>query len=400
MPLTIKSFRQANTHDLLVMLRQAHDYTLRLFECFVSAGLSNSAGSSEPEKWKSPRWDLGHMAWFAERLVLREARSNQVDKSSLPSMLSRGDLWFNIDQPGREGNSHDTLPTAAQLITYKKEVLDRILDKLSRELNSDESLYPYRLALAHEDKNAECWSSLLQTLGVTAPLALERHVTPPWAQGEIRFPGGSMLMGCPAESDFVFDLEKWAHPVYVPGFCIDSNLISNAQFAEFIEDSGYQRSQYWSPAGRLWLMQQERSAPLYWSRDGNWWRCQRFGREVSLSAREPVRHVCLYEAQAYCMWAERRLPSEAEWEFAASSGHAAFRWGDLSEWTCSPFEPYPGFVADAISCGPEAISAFATHQSVRGASFVTAERQRDTHRRQFFLPDYCENFMGFRTCRL
>lgn len=385
---TSKSFRHASTHDLALMLRDAHDYTLSLFECFASA---------KPEI--KPVWDLGHLGWFAEWLVLREAQQNSVLAGLRPSMLSQGDVWFETGRARSVAGGAAALPKAAQLITYKNEVLDRILDKLSRTVNTDQNLYPYRLALAYEDRYAEHWIAQLQALGLAAPLALERHVTPPWAQGEIRMPGGSLMMGSAPAGGFVFEQEKSAHLLYVPAFCIDSSLISNAQFAEFVEDSGYQRSQYWSAAGKLWLMQQERSAPLHWSRDGNWWRCQRFGREVTLSPREPVRHVCLYEAQAYCMWAERRLPREAEWEFAAVSGHAAFRWGDLWEWTCSPFEPYPGFVADAISCGPDSASAFASHQSVRGASFATRVRMRCAQSRGFFLPESCDRLSGFRTCR-
>jgi iron(II)-dependent oxidoreductase len=233
-----------------------------------------------------------------------------------------------------------------------------------------------------------------------APMAAERYVSLPWAQGEIRFPGGSFLMGSKPEEGFAFDNEKWAHKATVPAFEMDSNLISNAQFAEFVEDDGYQRSPYWSALGQHWLMQQERSVPANWSRDGSWWRCERFGRQISLAANEPVRHICLYEAQAYCMWAERRLPSEAEWEFAASSGHAALRWGDLWEWTCSPFAPYPGFVPDMIGIGRDSESAFVTHQSVRGASFATPARMRSVHYRNFLLPEDGERLIGFRTCRL
>lgn len=389
-----KSFRHASTHDLALMLRDAHDYTLSLFECFAW-GKPGHAGTCSRT---GPVWGLGHLAWFAEWLVLREAQQNQVLAGLRPSILSQGDAWFELGRTRLAGGA-PALPKAAQLITYKNEVLDRILDRLSRTLNTDLNLYPYRLALAYEDRYAERWIAQLQALGLAAPLELERHVTPPWAQGEIRMPGGNLQMGSAPAAGFVFEQEKSAHPVYVPAFCIDSNLISNAQFAEFVEDSGYQRSQYWSPAGKLWLMQQERSAPLHWSRDGNWWRCQRFGREVTLSPREPVRHVCLYEAQAYCMWAERRLPREAEWEFAAACGHAAFRWGDLWEWTASPFEPYPGFVADPISCGTDSASAFASHQSVRGASFATRARMRSVQYRDFFLPELCESLTGFRTCR-
>ena len=398
MPLMKKSFRHANALELAVMLREAHDYTLSLFECLSAVRLDDPANLPASRNFHPPLWDLGHLAWYAEWLVLREAHQLAPGLPVISSMLSKGDAWFDPDSVVHE--VFFALPKAGHLITYKNEVLDRVLDKLSRTADTDEALAPYRTALAFEDIHGEYWVTLLQTLGLRAPRTTERYVSPPWAQGDIRFPGGSLLMGSAPGDGFVFECEKWAHLVYVPAFVMDSNLISNAQFAEFVEDDGYQRPQYWSASGQHWLMQQERSAPLNWSRDGNWWRSARFGRDISLSASEPVRHVCLYEAQAYCMWAKRRLPSEAEWEFAAVSGHAALRWGDLWEWTCSPFEPYPGFTPDTVALGPDPEAAFCSHQSVRGASFATSARLRSERYRKFLLPDNCENLVGFRTCRL
>jgi ergothioneine biosynthesis protein EgtB len=282
--------------------------------------------------------------------------------------------------------------------TYCHEVLDRVLDRLGKVRDNNAALYPYRLALAHEDMRGEMLAQMLQTLGVILPPQLARQTIPAWAQGEIAFPGGTIELGSNPDDGFVFDNEKWAHACHVAPFSMDSTLVPNSQYAEFTADGGYQRPQFWSEAGRAWLLCQDRSAPRDWRRDGRQWRCERFGKQIALPANEPVRHVSLYEAQAYCAWAERRLPSEAEWEYAALSGHPALRWGDLWEWTDSPFEPYPGFSPDAWREYSE--PCFFTHQALRGASFATRLRMRSPKFRNFCVPERDDMFAGFRTCAL
>lgn len=398
MSLTKKSFRHATANELALMLTEAHNYTLSLFKCFNTA-MSKPENQGATDDLNSPLWNLGHLAWFAEWLILREASPKPPHFVLRPSMLSKGDEWFDTYQAQYE-QANLMLPKATQIVTYKNEVLDRILDRLERVASNDDALYPYRMALAHEDWHAEHWLSHLQNLGLHAPLAIDRHSAPPWAQEEIYFPGGNFLMGSNPGDGFLFDTEKNAHQIYVPAFSMDANLINNAQFAEFVEDNGYQRPQYWSPSGTLWLMQQERSTPLYWVREGKWWSTRRFGRDIALNPTEAVRHLSLYEAQAYCIWAKRRLPFESEWEFAASYNHPVFHWGDLWEWTCSPFEPYPGFSADSIAYGAEPGAAFGSHQSVRGASFASQPRMRSIRHRNFLMPERCEDFTGFRTCQL
>lgn len=392
------SFRNASPQELAEALQDARHYTLALFDCFWAAGMDVPANVPFLPIVNPPLWELGHVAWFAEWFVLREAQSSNPGSALRPSLLTKGDDWFDSNMVPHRTRWLLDLPTAGALKTYCYEVLDRVLDKLDREQGEEADLTPYRLVLAHEDMHGEAYAYTLQTLGVEAPQAISRYATPSWPQGVIGFPGGTLQMGSVSNGDFVFDNEKWAHPIYVPPCSMDATLVSNAEYGEFIADGGYQRPEFWTVAGMAWRMQQERSAPRYWQRDGRWWRVERFGRMVSLAASEPVRHVSLFEAQAYCAWLGRRLPSESEWEFAALSGHAAFRWGDLWEWTCTPFEPYPGFSADAYR--EYSAPWFVTHQALRGASFVTRERMRSPKYRNFYLPQRDDVFVGFRTCAL
>jgi iron(II)-dependent oxidoreductase len=246
------SFRNAGRDELATALQEARAHTLMLFDRLAAAGMDNPARVPRLEIINPPLWELGHLAWFAEWYILREAASSAPDAAQGRSLLAQGDAWFDSNQVAHDTRWSLGLPPAGAIKTYCSEVLDRALGKLGAAAEDDASLYPWRLALAHEDMHGEAFAYTLQTIGGAAPAAGSQASQPSAlpARQEIRFAGGTIALGSPADAGFAFDNEQRAHDCHVPSFTIDAALVSNAQYAEFIADGGYDRPQFWTAANR------------------------------------------------------------------------------------------------------------------------------------------------------
>ena len=206
-------------------------------------------------------------------------------------------------------------------------------------------------------------------------------------------------MGAQPGSGFVFDNEKWAHPVTVKPFRMAKAPVTNAEFAAFIEDRGYRRQELWSEAGWIWREAAQAEAPVYWKKQDGLWMQRAFDEWILLPPHQPVIHVNWFEADAWCRWAGRRLPAEVEWELAAHTAQRrGFHWGDVWEWTGSSFRPYPGFAADPYV--DYSAPWFGTHKVLRGASFATHARIKHLKYRNFYRPERDDIFSGFRSCAL
>jgi iron(II)-dependent oxidoreductase len=395
-------------------------------------------------------WEIGHVAWFQEKWVLRHVCRERSVRDDADA------LYDSIAIP------HDTrwdlpLPSRQQTLDYMLAVRDRVLERLHRNSPSEELLYFALYCVFHEDMHNEAFTYTRQTLGYPAPrlsiAPAEKQTAGPQApsaerSGDAEVPGGTFLLGASREEPFAFDNEKWAHPVPVKPFAIARAAVTQREFLEFVEDAGYRRKELWSEEGWRWREAAGAEHPAYWRKEApGRWRRRHFDNWRPLEPRHPVIHVSWHEAEAYCRWARRRLPTEAEWEVAAaaepesgsqtlSSRKRRFPWGSAApdperanldwrgmdcaevdafpqgdsafgcrqmignvwEWTSTPLLPYPGFVADSYKEYSE--PWFETHRVLRGGCWATRSRLIRNPYRNFYTPDRRDVWAGFRTCRL
>ena len=289
-----------------------------------------------------PLWEIGHVGWFQEHWCLRWSDG----KLARPSILPNADKLYDSSNVGHDTRWDLPLPSLSATRAYLGEVLEKTLERLAREPDNERLRYFVRLATLHEDMHAEALHYTHQTLGYPDPEFGVRTTTNSGPDPELEFEGGTFRLGAErGEERFVIDNEKWAHEVKLPPFQISPRTVTNAEYREYVEASG--------------------RPPRYWRKVDGEWQERRFDRWQLLAPEAPVRHVDWNEAQAYCRWAGRRLPTEPEWTMAADR----MEWGAVWEWTATTFSPFPGFSADPYADYSQ--PWFGMHKVLKGASFAT-----------------------------
>jgi iron(II)-dependent oxidoreductase len=349
-------------------------------------------------------WDLGHIAAFEELWLCR----NQAGLPALhPELL---EVYDACETP-RATRGEMPYLRRDDALRFLEGVRERTLEVIERA-----DPYLVEMVIQHEHQHGE---TMLQTLQLAEPgtysPAREKDwddvvTTPP----RVVIPAGPFTLGAPADG-FAYDNEWPAHEIDLAAFEIDAVPVTNAGFAEFVEDGGYRWKEVWDPEGWAWVQRRGLERPRYWTADGEE---RRFDRLEPLDPHLPVMHVSWYEADAFARWAGRRLPTEAEWERAAggteraeanldqlafgpkpasaASGVGALGMlGDAWEWTSSHFGGYPGFHHGPYREYSEVFFG-ESYRVLRGGSWATRPRVARPSFRNWDFPYRRQIFAGFR----
>ncbi len=384
-----------------------------------------------------PLWELGHIGWFQEYWIGRNPEAHRGHRANpdvprRPPARAGADALYHSSLVPHATRWSLPLPSAAATRADLAAQLAQTLRCLEALPDRDEALYFHRLALLHEDMHHEAALYMAQGLGVAIadPRWQPRALAAPGRERD--FDAGTWTLGTAHPRGFAFDNEVGEAVVRMPPFRIDAQVKRWADLLPFVEEGGYGQRRFWSDAGWAWLQGQgtgeigvsgkpgearqvrlalkgqegqegaETLAPRYLRRaphlGSGGWVCWRHGRWTPLDPREAARHLTQYEAEAWCRWAGRRLPSEAEWERAALSASESFEWGEVWEWTASPFEPFAGFEPHPYR--DYSAPWFDGRPVLRGASFMTQPRMRHPRYRNFFQAHRHDVAVGFRSCAL
>lgn len=430
---------QKTEKDLLDEFTQVRKVTMDLFE---PLGIEDAVMQSDTFG-SPPNWHIAHVTWFFHKVLEKHGTRIADGKVNLTYLNSYYQKYGEIlPKPDRGKYPR---PTVAQNLKYRALVESKVASLIKAGGLSEELRYDINLGMQHEMQHQELMVYDFQHYYQRFPDPEDRYSpktvnaspkSKEKPQGMVDVPGGIFELGF-SGAGFCYDNELPEHKVYLQPFKIDVAPVTNGEFAKFIGDGGYQEYKYWFSDGWDLVREQGWTAPLYWEKkDGRWLKKDLRGLS-ELDPDEPVTNVSYYEADAYARWAGKRLPTEAEWEKAASwsdelGRKTLYPWGDspptrtranlldsyvwgparvgaypegkshygchqmigdVWEWTSSEYVLYPGF----LSKFSEYTDKWAVNQkALRGGCFATPAGQIRNSYRNYFKPHERILFAGFR----
>ena len=385
-----------------------------------------------------PKWHVGHVSWMYEAILSKIDKNYEFYSKEFSKYLNSYYQQFGVPHDkGQRGIV--SRPTVDHILEYFNIINQRVKNFIENNPLSDEYSRLFLMSIHHECQHQELLIYDLQHL-LADQYLLVRKNNPPTPhsikQKDVEIKGGLYTMGYNG-TDYCYDIELPEHKVYLSDYKIDSFPVTNSQYLKFMDVGGYEDYKFWLSDGWEKVKENQWKAPMYWEKIEGQWLTKDFLGKRKINPNEPVCHVSFYEADAYCKWAQKRLPTEAEWEKAAcwdedkqkkrifpwgneqpSNEHAnlleSYLWcgseigsypkgkspndchqmiGDVWEWTSSEFVGYPGFKTGYSEYNDK---WFTNQKVLRGGSFGTPKMSIRGSYRNFYRLDERWLFSGFR----
>ena len=373
------------------------------------------------------RWHLAHVSWFFETFLLVP---HQPDYRPFhPAFGLLFNSYYNSvgEQFPRAERGLLSRPGLSEVLDYRQYVDDHMAELLQQPLDA-ELVSIVEIGLQHEQQHQELMLTDIKHVFSCNPLHPVYRARQPMVDSVPRdsswhaCEGGLQAIGHHG-SQFAYDNETPRHQTFVEPFELASQLVTVDEYLAFIDDGGYQRPELWLSLGWQTVQQEGWHAPLYWQRGESGWGLFTLSGFRPVEGVEPVCHVSFFEADAFARWSQARLPTEAEWEIVAAdlpvagnfaedqayhpappternlAGAPDQLFGDVWEWTASPYIAYPGYTAPSGALGEYNGKFMCNHYVLRGGSCATSRDHIRATYRNFFPPEARWQFSGIRLCR-
>ena len=387
------SLREGGVPAVRAALVAARERTLQLANDFEAALSAQGMRIAYDGGLNPPVWEWGHVAWFQEWWIARNRQRalgvrSDPDHQRTPSLITNADALYDSSRVTHRSRWELPLPDARGTREYLSRAFEQTIEALEAlaPQADDDALYFFRLVALHELMHAEAATYMARTLGISVRGARDAPALP---NVQLALPAQRFRLGAPPQG-FAFDNELQSHEVDVGACAIDAQPVSWERFLPFVEAGGYDDPRWWDAAGLAWLQ----SAGVPWRRAADGSEQRRGIAWLRVQPEHTAIHLNAFEAQAWCNWAGRRLPTEAEWECAALT-LPGFQWGGAWEWTASEFGPYPQFAPHPYRDYSQ--PWFGTRRVLRGACPATSPWLAHARYRNFFEPQRRDIFAGFRS---
>jgi len=392
-----------------------------------------------------PKWHLAHTSWFFETFLLKPFQKNYREYH--PQFAQLFNSYYNTvgSYHPRPQRGFLSRPTVDEVYLYRNHINEQMEELIIEvdEKHWGEITNRTILGINHEQQHQELMLTDIKHIFSVNPLRPQYRKLPlktgrPTEQQWLSYSGGLVSIGhsfghsygqtdSSSANDFFYDNEGPEHQTYINDFSLSSRLVTNGEMLSFIKDGGYSDARLWLSDAWKIVCENNWTSPLYWEKkDSDWWHMTLNGMRI-VDPNVPVCHISFYEADAFARWSGKRLPTEAEWETAASSetikgnlresgylqpvspeqnansGRLEQLYGDVCEWTQSPYSAYPGYRHEDSAFNDfsgEYNGKFMSNQMVlRGGSCLTPENHIRSTYRNFFYPGDRWQMSGFRLAK-